>query len=207
MNGILALPRHGAREVGAQDVEAQDVEAQDVEAQDVEAQDVEAQDVEAMVRSEPGDQKRELRLWLRLLSCANLIEAEIRNRLRLEYDTTLPRFDLMAQLYREPGGLRLSDLSKRMMVSNGNLTALVDRLIVDGYVSRATDSNDRRACLVQLTRAGAFIFSQLAAAHEGWLRELMGELSAERMVNLTQDLAHLKRSLRQKRKSPRVQAD
>ncbi|MDE2579417.1 MAG: MarR family transcriptional regulator [Hyphomicrobiales bacterium] len=156
-------------------------------------------DVEAIVRSEPGGEKRQLRLWLRLLACANLIEAEIRHRLRVEYDMTLPRFDLMAQLYREPEGLRLSDLSKRMMVSNGNLTALVDRLIVDGYVSRTTDSNDRRAFVVQLTKAGAFIFSQLATAHEGWLRELMGDLSEAQMTSLTHDLAHLKRSLIQRR--------
>jgi DNA-binding MarR family transcriptional regulator len=156
-------------------------------------------DVEAIIRSEPGGQKQQLRLWLRLLACSNLIEAEIRNRLRIGYDMTLPRFDLMAQLYREPEGLRLSDLSKRMMVSNGNLTALVDRLIVDGYVSRTTDAHDRRVFMVQLTKAGAFIFSQLAVAHEGWLRELMGDLSEAQMTSLTQDLAHLKRSLVQRR--------
>jgi DNA-binding MarR family transcriptional regulator len=157
-------------------------------------------DVEAIVRSEPGGEKHELRLWLRLLSCSNLIEAEIRNRLRVEYDMTLPRFDLMAQLYREPDGLRLSDLSKRMMVSNGNLTALVDRLIVDGYVSRTADASDRRVFMVQLTKAGSFIFSQLAAAHEGWLRELMGDLSDAQMTAITQDLARLKRSLVQRRR-------
>ena len=156
-------------------------------------------DVEAMVRSEPGDQKRQLRLWLRLLSCSNLIEAEVRHRLRVEFDMTLPRFDLMAQLYREPDGLRLSGLSKRMMVSNGNLTALVDRLIVDGYVSRTTDTNDRRAFVVQLTKAGNFIFAQIAEAHEGWLRDLMGGLSDQQMSSLTQDLAQLKRSLIQRR--------
>ncbi|HRK25359.1 MAG TPA: MarR family transcriptional regulator [Beijerinckiaceae bacterium] len=152
-------------------------------------------DVEAIVRLEPRDQKRELRLWLRLLTCANLIESEIRQRLRIDYDMTLPRFDLMAQLYREPDGLRLSDLSKRMMVSNGNLTALVDRLIADGYVSRTTDTNDRRAAVVQLTKAGTLIFSQLAEAHEGWLRALMGDLSPVQIQSLTQDLAQLKRSL------------
>lgn len=159
-----------------------------------------ADDVEAIVRSEPSNQKRQLRLWLRLLACSNLIEAEIRNHLRIEYDMTLPRFDLMAQLYREPEGLRLSDLSKRMMVSNGNLTALVDRLIVDGYVSRTTDTNDRRVFVTQLTKAGAFIFSQIAAAHEDWLRELMGDLSDTQIVSLTQDLAYLKSSLVQRRR-------
>jgi DNA-binding MarR family transcriptional regulator len=158
-------------------------------------------DVEAIVRSEPVDQKRELRLWLRLLSCANLIEANVRHRLRIEYEMTLPRFDLMSQLYREPSGLRLSDLSKRMMVSNGNLTALVDRLIVDGYVSRTTDTNDRRAFVVQLTKAGSFIFSQLAASHEAWLRELFADLSDSQMASLTQDLALLKRSVTRARQA------
>ena len=152
-------------------------------------------DVETLVRDEPKGSKHQLRLWLRLLSCTNLITAEIRQRLRSEFEFTLPRFDLMAQLDREPNGLRLSELSKRMMVTNGNLTGLVDRLIEEGYVRRVDDPTDGRASVVRLTRVGADIFRKLAAAHEAWLATLFDELNPEAAERLMQDLAALKRSV------------
>src|SRR5581483_3049563 len=152
-------------------------------------------DVEALVRDEPKRRKNQLRLWLRLLSCTNLITAEIRQRLRGEFEFTLPRFDLMAQLDREPEGLRLSELSKRMMVTNGNLTGLVERLIEEGYVRRVDDPSDGRASVVRLTKAGTEIFQRLAAAHEAWLATLFDGLSADATERLMKDLAALKRSV------------
>ena len=152
-------------------------------------------DVEALVRDEPKGRKNQLRLWLRLLSCTNLITAEIRQRLRGEFEFTLPRFDLMAQLDREPEGLRLSELSKRMMVTNGNLTGLVERLIEEGYVRRVDDPSDGRASVVRLTKAGTEIFQRLAAAHEAWLATLFDGLSADATERLMKDLAALKRSV------------
>ena len=89
-------------------------------------------DAETKAAEKPEDHRDELRLWLRLLTCTTLIEGEVRKRLRERFDVTLPRFDLMAQLDKAPEGLTLSDLSKRMMVSNGNLTALVERLVATG---------------------------------------------------------------------------
>lgn len=152
-------------------------------------------DVEAMVRDEPDGRKRHLRLWLRLLSCTNLISAEIRQRLRGEFDFTLPRFDLMAQLYREPEGLRLGELSKRMMVSNANVTALVDRMIAEGFVSREAVLEDRRALVVRLTKAGTTAFAQIATAHEAWLTSMFGELDSATIERLMQELALVKRSV------------
>ena len=90
-------------------------------------------DAETKAAEQPEDHRDELRLWLRLLTCTTLIEGEVRKRLRARFDVTLPRFDLMAQLDKAPEGLTLSDLSKRMMVSNGNLTALVERLVAVSY--------------------------------------------------------------------------
>jgi DNA-binding MarR family transcriptional regulator len=156
---------------------------------------VDPTDVETIVRDEPKGRKRQLRLWLRLLSCANLITAEIRQRLRTEFEFTLPRFDLMAQLHREPDGLRLGELSKRMMVSNGNLTGLVDRLIEEGYVSRVADPSDRRALVVRLTDSGSEIFTRLAAAHETWLSTMFSGLDAATTERLMKELAALKRSV------------
>ncbi|HTZ02251.1 MAG TPA: MarR family transcriptional regulator [Xanthobacteraceae bacterium] len=156
---------------------------------------IEPTDVEALVRDEPKGSKHQLRLWLRLLSCTNLITAEIRQRLRGEFEFTLPRFDLMAQLDREPNGLRLSELSKRMMVTNGNLTGLVERLIEEGYVRRVDDPSDGRASVIRLTKVGGEIFKKLATAHEAWLASLFDGLSAEAAERLMKDLGALKRSV------------
>jgi DNA-binding MarR family transcriptional regulator len=157
--------------------------------------DNERTDVETLLRDEPKGRKQQLRLWLRLLSCTNLITAEIRRRLRSEFEFTLPRFDLMAQLDREPDGLRLGELSKRMMVSNGNLTGLVDRLVEEGYVRRVDDPSDGRASVVRLTKSGAETFRNLAAAHEAWLARLFDGLSPGAAERLMSDLAALKRSV------------
>ena len=118
-----------------------------------------------------------LKLWLRMLSCTNLIETEIRTRLRKEFGITLPRFDLMAQLDRHPQGLRMGELSKRMMVTGGNITGITDQLEQEKLVQRRAVADDRRAYSVQLTAAGRQAFERMASAHEGWITELMGGLS------------------------------
>src|SRR5919202_1723685 len=107
-------------------------------------------DAETKAVEMPEHHRDELRLWLRLLTCTTLIEGEVRRRLRERFDVTLPRFDLMAQLDKAPGGMTLSDLSKRMMVSNGNLTGLVDRLVASGHVDRRIPPSDRRAQVISL---------------------------------------------------------
>ena len=101
----------------------------------------------------PDDHGNELRLWLRLLTCTTLIEGEVRGRLRERFDVTLPRFDLMAQLDKVPDGMTLSDVSKRMMVSNGNVTGLVERLVESGHLDRRTSDTDRRVQVIRLTKA------------------------------------------------------
>jgi DNA-binding MarR family transcriptional regulator len=144
----------------------------------------------------PDHHREELRLWLRLLTCTALIEGEIRKRLRDRFDVTLPRFDLMAQLDRAPNGLTLSDLSKRMMVSNGNLTGLVDRLVRSGHLARRRADADRRAQVVSLTEAGRAEFRAMAAEHEGWIDALFRDLAAEEVDDLMRLLSKLKRSAR-----------
>src|SRR3712207_5665729 len=111
-------------------------------------------DAETKAVEMPEDHREELRLWLRLLACTTLIEGEIRRRLRERFQVTLPRFDLMAQLDRAPDGMTLSDLSRRMMVSNGNVTGLVDRLVEAGRLARRPSPQDRRAQVISLTDLG-----------------------------------------------------
>lgn len=133
------------------------------------------------------DHHQSLKLWLRMLSCTVMIEGEIRNRLRNEFGITLPRFDLMAQLERHPEGLRMGELSKRMMVTGGNITGITDQLEQEQLVVRVADSKDRRAYSVKLTPAGHQAFAQMAGVHEAWVAELLSGLSAEeknQMINL-----------------------
>ena len=117
----------------------------------------------------PDDHADELRLWLRLLTCTNLIEGEVRGRLRERFDVTLPRFDLMAQLDKAPDGMTLSDVSKRMMVSNGNVTGLVERLVEFGRLDRRTSETDRRVQVIRLTKSGRAEFRKMAAEHQTWI--------------------------------------
>ena len=120
--------------------------------------------------------KDRLRLWFRLLRTARLIEADIRERLRREYETTLPRFDVMAALYRAPEGMLMSDLSRFLLVSNGNVTGIVERLVAEGLVTRSWRNGDRRTSMVRLTEAGAARFGAIAAAHERWVEEALQDV-------------------------------
>ncbi len=153
-------------------------------------------DAETRALERPGDHQDDLRLWLRLLTCAALIESEIRRRLRAQFSATLPRFDLMAQLHKSPDGLSLSALSRRMMVSNGNLTALVERLAATAHIARRQAAADRRTVIVTLTRKGAMEFARMARAHQGWVVELFGGLPRRERDQLMKSLALAKQSAR-----------
>ena len=151
-------------------------------------------DAETKAVETPEDHRDELRLWLRLLTCSTLIEGEVRRRLRERFDVTLPRFDLMAQLDKAPDGMTLSDLSKRMMVSNGNLTGLVDRLVASGHLDRRVSETDRRAQMVRLTAAGRAEFRAMAAEHEAWIADLFGDLNPREQKDLMRLLKKIKLS-------------
>jgi DNA-binding MarR family transcriptional regulator len=142
----------------------------------------------------PEDHGNELRLWLRLLTCTTLIEGEVRSRLRERFDVTLPRFDLMAQLDKVPEGMTLSDVSKRMMVSNGNVTGLVERLVESGHLDRRTSDTDRRVQVIRLTKAGRAEFRKMAAEHESWIADIFSELTPKDVRELMRLLAKTKGS-------------
>ncbi len=139
-----------------------------------------------------ADDRLALRLWLRLLSCTNLIEGRARKKLRGEFATTLPRFDLMAQLERHPAGLKMNDISRRMMVTGGNVTRITDQLVAEGLVTRASAPGDRRATAVRLTPAGRRSFAVMARAHEAWIVELLGGLGHKERLLLYSLLAKIK---------------
>ncbi len=147
------------------------------------------QDRETIARA--GDH-RALRIWLRLLTCTQLIERQVRSRLRGQFDTTLPRFDLMAQLERHREGLKMNELSRLLMVTGGNVTAIVDQLEKEGLVERLDEPADRRAFRIRLTKSGERTFAEMARAHEDWVVELLAGLSRRDQDELLRLLARVK---------------
>ncbi|MFY8014124.1 MAG: MarR family winged helix-turn-helix transcriptional regulator [Limnohabitans sp.] len=142
-----------------------------------------------------ADQHASLRLWLRLLSCTTRVEDKIRQKLRESFDITLPRFDLMAQLERHPDGLSMGELSRRMMVTGGNITTIVDQLEKEKLVLRVVGVNDRRSFTVKLTQAGKDAFTDMAIAHEAWVADLFEGLPVSQQTELYTLLGAMKRNL------------
>ena len=136
-----------------------------------------------------------LRLWLRLLTCTQLVERRVRRALRERFEQTLPRFDLLAQLERCPEGLKMSELSRRLMVTGGNVTALADQLEAEGLIQREPVADDRRATKLQLTPEGRRVFAGMAVEHEAWVVAMFDGLSRDEQRQLQQLLGKLKAGL------------
>jgi DNA-binding MarR family transcriptional regulator len=131
------------------------------------------------------DSKARLRLWVRLLRATRMIEAETRERLKTQFDLTMPRFDVMAALYRKPTGMLMSEISRFLLVSNGNVTGIVERLAADGLVVRAQRNGDRRTSFVRLTAKGRAAFAEMSAAHEAWIDKLLGVITVREAEQLS----------------------
>jgi DNA-binding MarR family transcriptional regulator len=142
-------------------------------------------------RSVQGDHAA-LKLWLRMLSCTTQVEDEIKRRLRSRFGISLARFDYLAQLYREPAGLKMKDLSRQLMVTGGNVTGLTDELEREGMVERTASDSDRRTWIVRLTDKGRSGFEAMAQAHELWILELFGGLDARALQQLYSQLGQLR---------------
>lgn len=138
------------------------------------------------------EDKLELRVWLRLLSCANRIEQDVRQELRSSFGMTLPRFDLLAQLDRSPDGLTMGELSRRLMVTSGNVTGLIDRLVGEGLVKRSPMPGDRRAHIVQMTPEGAAAFQEMLPNHEAVIADKLGAMQRADLQQLQSLLGRLK---------------
>jgi DNA-binding MarR family transcriptional regulator len=151
-------------------------------------------DLELVASDAQEGKKQELKLWLRLLATTKLMSQEIRRRLRREFGATLPQFDLLAQLYREKDGLRLGELSSRTMVTNGNVTGLVERLEADGTIIRERLEDDKRVTVARLTEAGRAYFEGMAEAHERWIKEMMADVEPSVLSGLLKQLGSVKES-------------
>lgn len=139
-----------------------------------------------------GEHHQAVKVWLRLLACTTRVEGLVRNRLRSEFATTLPRFDLLAQLERHPEGLTMGELSQRLMVTGGNVTGITDQLEAEGLVLRAPHPHDRRAWAVRLTPAGRRQFRRMAVTHERWIVELFAGWTPAQMSEVQALLGTLK---------------
>ena len=141
---------------------------------------------------------KKLGLWLRLISNSNIVEKEIRNLFRSELNVTLPRFDLMAALYRETGGLTMGELSKRLLVSNGNVTGIVERLQREDLVKRWVLPTDRRIYSVGLTPKGRTEFKEMADRHKEWIADIFGDLSDEELAQMIKVMDRMREVLRKR---------
>ena len=142
--------------------------------------------------SNAAEHPQALRLWLRLLTCTQLVENRVRAGLREHFDITLPRFDLMAQLERAPDGLRMNELSRRLMVTGGNVTGITDQLETEGLVERLPVEGDRRALRVRLTPRGQAQFGAMARQHEAWIVEAFAVLDEPELDTLHRLLGRVK---------------
>src|SRR6202790_3948054 len=142
------------------------------------------------------DHHLSVRLWLRMLACTNRIENFVRQNLQSKFETTLPRFDLMEQLERAPQGLKMSELSQRMMVTGGNVTGSTHGLEKDGLAVRRVDPTDRRVFYVKLSAEGQRQFRRMAAEHEQWVIGLFEGMSMKHKNQLVELLGELKRNIR-----------
>ena len=155
---------------------------------------VDSMDAETRIRD---DHHLSLRLWLRMLSCTNRIEAVVRQNLQAKFQTTLPRFDLMAQLERSRQGLKMSELSQRLMVTGGNVTGITDGLEKEGLVVREVDQNDRRVYRVRLTPEGQRQFRSMATEHEQWIIALFDGMSQRSKQQVVELLGEIKSHISQ----------
>jgi DNA-binding MarR family transcriptional regulator len=140
-----------------------------------------------------------LRLWLRLFTCSTMIAQHVGSALKREFGSSLPRFDLLAQLDRSPDGLRMGELSQRTLATGGNITWLVRALESEGLVKRRVADGDRRAAIVTLTPAGRRHFANMARAHERWITSMFSSLSASERRSLHALLGTVKQGFRPKR--------
>ncbi len=139
--------------------------------------------------------QQRLRLWLQMLKATRSVESELRNELREKYGTTLPRFDVLATLLANPQGLKMSDLSQLLVVSNGNVTSIVNRLVEEGFVDRTNVESDRRAFLVKITSKGHDFVVEVVDKHLGWINEIFEDVTdadAARGISIMLDIRHKK---------------
>ena len=143
-----------------------------------------------MVKAPPSarrdtDSKARLRLWIRLLRATRVVEAQTRELFKRKFNATVPRFDVMAALSRKPEGMLMSEISRFLLVSNGNVTGIVERLVKDGFIARSRRNGDRRTSFVRLTARGRAAFGEMSAAHEGWIDQLLGGFTAREAERLS----------------------
>lgn len=141
------------------------------------------------------DDHHSVKLWLRLLTCSSMIESALRTALRETFDTTLPRFDLLAQLERVPEGLTMGQLSQRMMVSGGNVSGIASQLVKEGLIDRSPVPDNRRTFIVKLTPKGKRAFRKMAEQHEQWVISMLGHLEPAEVEQLMGLLQRVKQGL------------
>ena len=150
---------------------------------------------EKTTKKDVSRSKEAIRTWLRLLSCEMLIEQKLRSLFRSNFSVTLPQFDVLSELERAGEKMTMSELSRELMVSNGNVTGVIDRLEKHGFVTRTRAEHDRRVQFIALTTKGRAEFDVMAEHHERWLDDMMSDLSINDMARLQKLLLKARNSV------------
>lgn len=150
--------------------------------------------VEQKLKHIPSE-KEGLRLWLRIVSLTQMVEQQIRTMLREQFDSTMPRFELLSALDRVPDGLTMGELSQWLMVTKGNVTGIAERLSEDGLIKRYPTPTDRRSFCVTLTAKGKKLYKEMEQEYENLLDKTFAEVSLDDSDVFTGVLAKVKDSI------------
>lgn len=141
-------------------------------------------------------QKAETRFWLQILNVHHLIYNDLNARLINESGLSIAKFDVLAQLYRFPEGISMGALSKKLKVTNGNVSGLVTRLEADGYVRRSVEPNDRRSFRASITPVGKAVFEKAMAKHQTEIGRKLSRIPLEAIEAMTGDLKQITDQIR-----------
>ena len=132
------------------------------------------------------------RTWLSLVRCFSSIERVLMQHFADEYNSSLPRYDVLTALALSPGGLTMGELASMLMVTKGNITGVVRRLKTDGLVRKVTSKVDRRVQSVTISAKGKRLWDKMHADYDRIISEILSGQS-------NKDLRALARFLEQTR--------
>ena len=130
-----------------------------------------------------------LKLWLTMAK-AYMSAAELSRMDIVKHGLTPAEFSIVEALYHK-GPLLLGDVQRKVLVSSGGTTFLVDRLEKRGLVERQSCPTDRRARYAALTREGTTLMKRVFPAHAEAMREAMAGLSSAEQKVVTVFLKRL----------------
>lgn len=143
----------------------------------------------ATIAGFPADQQAALKLWITLSRAYNAVNAHALADVRRE-GLSIGEFAVLELLYHRGPSL-LGEIQRRILVSSGGITFLVDKLAEKGMVERRDSPDDRRARVAALTRDGTRLMKRIFPRHAARITAAMSGLSASEQREATRLLKQL----------------